>query len=362
MQELHTVKVALSHSSYEITIGIDSLTKLGEQVSALSAGRQAVLVSDEVVYKLYGQQVKESLVKAGFDVLVYTIPPGEEQKTWDNGEKLLTSMLTAGFNRDAIVAALGGGVVGDLAGFAASIYQRGICLVQIPTTLLAQVDSSVGGKVAVNHPLGKNMIGSFYQPKLVWADLTTLKSLPEREWRAGLAEVIKYGVIWDQHFFNFLEANAELLQKRETTIMEKIVNRSCQIKAEIVVKDEKEEGIRAILNFGHTIGHVLELVTKYKVYRHGEAVAIGMVAAAKLGANLGLCNETIEKRLRDLLGILGLPVDLPRIEPQLFLESMALDKKVKEKKLVFILPRDMGNVEIIKGIEPQKVLTLLGIK
>ncbi|MGI6225772.1 MAG: 3-dehydroquinate synthase, partial [Peptococcales bacterium] len=251
----------------------------------------------------------------------------------------------------ALVVALGGGVIGDLAGFVASIYQRGIDLIHLPTTLLAQVDSSIGGKVAVNHPLGKNMIGSFYQPLGVWADLSCLKTLPEREWQAGLAEVIKYGVIWDEGFFDFLAENALLLKRRDIDCAREVIFRSCQIKAAIVEQDEQEQGLRTLLNFGHTFGHALEKVTKYQVYRHGEAVAIGMSMASKLAVYLNLCEETVIEKLLFILGRIGLPVSMPEfVALEDILTSLNLDKKIRKKELVFVLPRSIGKVEIVKGI------------
>jgi len=351
MLELTKVNVPLEKRSYEISIGQKLLNNIGLELNKILNIGQVILVTNDVVFPYYGETVQKSLEEAGFEVLTQIIPDGEQYKSWQMAEKLLSQMLQARFNRDAVLVALGGGVIGDLAGFVASIYQRGIKFVQLPTSLLAQVDSSVGGKVAVNHPLGKNMIGSFYQPLGVWIDLDTLKTLPEREWRAGLAEIIKYGVIWDEQFFYFLESNVSLINERNLDVMQKIVKQCCEIKAEIVAGDEREENLRAILNFGHTIGHALENVTGYKEYRHGEAVAVGMVLAAKLAANMGLCNSQVVERLEQLLQNIGLPVSFPRkIALGKILEAMLLDKKVKDKEFVFILPQKIGQVKIVRGI------------
>ncbi|MDK2823672.1 MAG: 3-dehydroquinate synthase [Clostridia bacterium] len=350
MLDVTKVKVDLSDRTYDINIGQDILNNFGAQLINLTSGRQVILISNDLVYNYYGQQVKRSLERENFEVLVHIIPEGEEFKNWQMAGEILSILLEARFNRDAVMVALGGGVIGDLAGFVAAVYQRGIDFVQIPTTLLAQVDSSVGGKVAVNHPLGKNMIGAFHQPLLVWADLDTLVTLPEREWLAGLAEVVKYGVIWDEKFFYFLENNIQKLIKRDLNVAQKIISHSCAIKARIVSEDEKEQGLRAILNFGHTIGHAIEKVTEYKVYRHGETVAMGMVAATQLAINLNLCSDLTLNRLKNLLEKLGLPVSLPPVSIDNILDTLLLDKKVRNKKLVFVLPRKLGQVEIVKGI------------
>lgn len=359
MKDLRKVKVKTWRNDYDISIGSGILSAIGENLRNLVSGGQVIIVTNQLVYDLYGREVKESLLKAEFEVIVYFLPDGEEYKTWENCGQILTAMLTARLNRDAIMIALGGGVVGDIAGFAASIYQRGINYVQIPTTLLAQVDSSVGGKVAVNHPLGKNMVGSFHQPIAVWTELKTLKTLPEREWTAGLAEVIKYGLIWDETFFDFLEKNTDRLKQRDEKLSKEIIVRSCEIKGAIVGQDEREEGIRAILNFGHTIGHALEKATDYKLLRHGEGVAIGMVAAGNLAVSLNKCSHEVVQRIERILKDLGLPVAISAISPQEVLESIYLDKKVKDKQLVFVLPKEIGKVEIIKGIQQEQILKSL---
>jgi len=356
MSKVVNLKVELPDKEYVIKIGDNILDKFPLDLAQIKPSCQVILVSNTVVYNYYGIGIKEKLIQCGFEVLIYLLPDGEEYKTWRQAEDILSTLLEAGFNRDAVVIALGGGVVGDLAGFVASIYQRGIDLVQIPTTLLAQVDSSIGGKVAVNHPLGKNMIGAFHQPLGVWADACTLKTLTNREWIAGLAEVVKYGVIWDEVFFEFLENNIDGIKNRYLDSVKQLIVRSCQIKAEIVSQDEKEQGLRAVLNFGHTIGHALEKVTSYKVYRHGEAVAIGMVFAVKIAVHLEMCSKEVLDRLELLLNKLGLPISIPsNVDSNAILQSLYLDKKVRDKELVFIMPRKIGQVEIVKGILPQAV-------
>ncbi|MFZ7101913.1 MAG: 3-dehydroquinate synthase [Peptococcaceae bacterium] len=359
MENSAKVQIKLPFKKYDIIIGANILNDFGKNLRRLLTGGQVVLVSNEPVYSFYGKQVENSLLSEGFAVIKHILPDGEEYKTWGNAGGILTSMLEEGLNRDSVVVALGGGVIGDIAGFAAAIYQRGVCFAQIPTTLLAQVDSSVGGKVAVNHPLGKNMIGSFYQPVIVWSDLNTLHTLPEREWIAGLAEVIKYGVIWDEDFFNTLEKNAVLLKKRDQEFSKYIIRRSCEIKGEIVSQDEKDEGIRNILNLGHTIGHALEKVTDYKVLRHGEGVAIGMVAAGDLAVNLNKCSPVVLERIKNLFISVGLPVSISAVSTSSVMESLYLDKKIKDKQLVFILPQKIGKVAIIKGLTQEEILKSL---
>ena len=281
MTILKELTVALGARSYPIEIGTGLLEQCGQRIAPLVKGRQAAIVTDSNVGPLYSAVVQNSLEQQGFDVTVVTIPAGESSKSWQQAERILTVLLEHRFHRDACVIALGGGVVGDLAGFVASVYQRGIAFVQIPTSLLAQVDSSVGGKVAVNHALGKNMIGSFYQPRLVLVDLNTLQTLEQRHWQNGLAEVVKYGVIYDAEFFRFLQQNATSVLQRDLAAAAEVIANCCRLKAEVVALDETEGGVRAKLNYGHTIGHGLELAGHYKGYLHGEAVAVGMVLAAR---------------------------------------------------------------------------------
>ena len=360
MNVLQTVQVALGTRSYDIEIGTGLLAHCGEKIASLVKGRQAAIVTDSNVGPLYADTVQRSLEQQGFQVVTITVAAGEPSKSWDNAETILTRLLEQQFHRDSCVIALGGGVVGDLAGFVASIYQRGVDFVQIPTSLLAQVDSSVGGKVAVNHALGKNMIGSFYQPKIVLIDLDTLQTLEQRHWQNGLAEVVKYGVIYDGVFFAFLQQHVQSLLQRDVTYSAEMVANCCRLKAEVVALDETEGGVRAKLNYGHTIGHGLELAGHYQGYLHGEAVAVGMVLAARYAWQQGLCDGSIEQALLDLLQQFHLPTTVDRaLSRDEILQSMLLDKKVQDGALVFILPRAMGTVDIVKGVPQGDIAALL---
>lgn len=360
MQLMKIVHVALGTRSYDIEIGTGLLQSCGEKIAALLKGRQAMIVTDSNVGPLYADIVQNSLEAQNFQVEVYTIPAGEASKTWQNAEAILTALLEKQYHRDACVIALGGGVVGDLAGFVASVYQRGIAFVQIPTSLLAQVDSSVGGKVAVNHALGKNMIGSFYQPKAVLIDVDVLATLEQRHWQNGLAEVVKYGVIYDAAFFQFLMQNAEGILSRDTALSVEVIAACCNMKAEVVAQDETETGMRAKLNFGHTIGHGLELAGHYQGYLHGEAVAAGMVLAARYAKEKHLCESHVETAIKTLLQQFHLPTGADAALPLAdILNGMMLDKKVQDGQLVLILPTAIGQVEPIKGVPLSDMEALL---
>ncbi|MGD0622659.1 MAG: 3-dehydroquinate synthase [Thermacetogeniaceae bacterium] len=355
---MERLTVDLGERSYQILIGFAELDQLGANLRALNLANRICLVTNTTVGKLYGGRVKSVLADSGYTVSYYEAPDGEGYKTLQSAAAIYDHMVDAGMERGSAVVALGGGVAGDLAGFVAATYMRGVTLIQVPTTLLAQVDSSVGGKVAVNHPRGKNLIGCFYQPRLVFADLQTLRTLPEREIKAGMAEVIKYGVIWDAKFFAFLEQHLERLLGLAPEVLMEAVRRSCAIKAEIVSRDEYEQGLRGILNFGHTIGHALESLTGYKVYRHGEAVAAGMVAAATVAAHRGMLEAADRERLVSLLRRTGLPVSIPYPDRDI-LELLPHDKKVRLGKPRFVLPLQIGKVEICDGIENGEILSAL---
>jgi 3-dehydroquinate synthase len=350
------IGIDLGNRSYQIMIGNGLLEQLGKHLKVFELTPRVLLVTNPVVGSLYGAVAETAFKNAGFEVIRAEIPDGEEYKSLATAEKLYDLAYTRELDRRSPVVALGGGVVGDLAGFVAATYLRGVPFIQLPTTLLAQVDSSVGGKVAVNHPRGKNIIGAFYQPRLVLADLDVLKTLDPREVRAGLAEVIKYGVIADQAFFAWLEENMERLLALEAEPMAHAVAVSCRIKAQVVQEDETEQGRRAILNFGHTLGHALEALTGYTAYRHGEAVAVGMAAAARLAVALGMFPEGNAARVINLIRRAGLPVEIP---PQLsssdLLASMRRDKKVLAGRLTFVLPVDIGRVEIFRDV-PEEVV------
>ena len=353
------VAVDLGERSYTITIGYDILEKCTWELGTFPVEKEAFLLSDRVVYKHHGYFLEKLLVAQGFNVRTFLLPPGEEAKSWEQAGKILERMLAENLGRKAPVLALGGGVVGDLAGFVAALYRRGVPLIQIPTTLLAQVDSSVGGKVAVNHSLGKNMLGTFYQPLAVWADLRTLDTLSDSEWRAGLAEVIKYGVIWDETFFAFLESRTPEILRRDPAVLPEIIQRCCQIKAEVVSLDEKDEGLRNILNFGHTLGHALESATHYQEYRHGEAVAIGMCGAMELAHALGMIEKETASRVRNILERWGLPTSFPAKFLETVIQNLIYDKKVSAKKILFILPSAIGKVEMVRDIPPEIIRSVV---
>ncbi|MDH7577842.1 MAG: 3-dehydroquinate synthase [Bacillota bacterium] len=355
---METLQVSLGARSYPILIGSSILSELGSYLVSLNLSPRIFVVTNETVGEIYGERVSDALAKAGFEVLYHELPDGEEYKSLDSASRLYTCALESGLDRQSALVALGGGVIGDLAGFVAATFLRGIPLVQVPTTLLAQVDSSVGGKVAVNHPKGKNMIGCFYQPLLVFTDVATLKTLHLRELRSGLAEVIKYGVIWDEGFFRFLEEHIDQVFAFNQEILSEIIKQSCSIKAKIVEKDERESGLRAILNFGHTIGHALETLAGYRVYRHGEAVSMGMVAAATLAVRKGLMDSEDRDRLVALLERAGLPTRLPCAAGEIQ-AVLPRDKKVLHGKLRFVLPLALGHVEIFSELEPDEIRVAL---
>ncbi len=355
---MERLKVDLGERSYEILIGFADLDRLGASLGALNLDKHLCLITNTTVGRLYGSRVRSVLADAGYTVSYYEAPDGEEYKTLQSATAIYDHMVGAGMERNSAVVALGGGVVGDLAGFVAATYMRGVPLVQVPTTLLAQVDSSVGGKVAVNHPRGKNLIGCFYQPRLVLVDLQTLGTLPEREIRAGMAEVIKYGVIWDVTFFAFLEQRLDRILSLEPDALMKAVRQSCAIKAEIVSRDEREQGLRAILNFGHTVGHALESLTNYQVYRHGEAIAAGMAVAASLAVSRGLLGVADKERLVSVLRRSGLPVSFPYPVREV-MGLMSHDKKVLKGKPRFILPLKIGQVEICSDLEDEEIMDAL---
>lgn len=340
---MHTLTVSLGERSYPILIGA-GLLRSRELLAAQLSGRDAVLISNTVVAPLYAQLIKHSL--EGQRVLEVILPDGEQHKTLATASRVFDVLIANRIGRDAVVLALGGGVVGDLAGFVAACYQRGVDLVQMPTTLLAHVDSSVGGKTAVNHPGGKNMIGAFHQPRAVIADTDLLQTLPDRELRAGLAEVIKYGLICDPAFFYWIEANIDALLARSPQALSHAIYRSCQIKAQIVARDEREQGERALLNLGHTFGHAIESATGYVDWQHGEAVGTGMLIAAEMSQRLGNIDPAVVGRLRALLQRAGLPVDAPRIGAARAFDYMSVDKKVHAGRVRLVLLAGLGRAVV----------------
>ena len=334
------VNIDLGDRSYPIEITVRGLENLCQH-AALPSAASALIVSNNVVWPLYGAALGAELQQRYAKVYSVQLPDGEEHKNWQTLNLIFDALLKHGCDRKTVLFALGGGVIGDMTGFAAACYMRGVPFVQVPTTLLAQVDSSVGGKTGINHPLGKNMIGAFYQPRLVVCDLATLDTLPERELSAGLAEVIKYGPIADMEFMAWQEASMDALRARDRTALAHAVRRSCEIKAWVVGQDERESGLRAILNFGHTFGHAIEAGMGYGVWLHGEAVGAGMVMAAELSLRMGLVDEKFVLRLRNLIQRAGLPVKAPVLDPSdnagRYLELMRVDKKAESGEIRFVL-------------------------
>ena len=337
---------------YPIMLGSGILGS--DRVLAPYVGTRALLVSNATVAEHYLEDARRGLGAASVDVVL--IGDGERFKTLDTYATILDELIGKRHSRSTTVVALGGGVVGDVAGFAAATYQRGVGLVQVPTTLLAQVDSSVGGKTAVNHAAGKNLIGAFYQPRAVVADVAVLRTLPDREYRAGLAEVVKYGVIADSGFFAWLEQSMDALLRREPEALLHAVRRSCEIKAEVVADDEREQGRRAILNFGHTFGHAIEAETGYADYLHGEAVAIGMRMAADLSATLGRASSQEAGRLRRLLERAGLPVEADGVAAPAMLETMGMDKKAVDGRIRLVLCDGIGRVSVVADTPDELIL------
>jgi 3-dehydroquinate synthase len=344
---LHRVPIQLGDRSYPITIGAGRLSDPSTW-TVVPSSAQALIVTNTTVAPLYARALEAALASKHRAIRVVALPDGEEHKTWQTLNLIFDALLEHACDRKTVIYALGGGVVGDMAGFAAASYMRGVPYVQVPTTLLAQVDSSVGGKTAINHPLGKNMIGAFYQPQLVVCDLQTLMTLPDRELSAGLAEVIKYGPIADMAFLDWIESNIDALMRRETAVLAHAVKRSCELKAWVVEQDERESNLRAILNFGHTFGHAIEAGLGYGEWLHGEAVGCGMVMALRLSYRLGLVDAAFVKRLTDLLQHAGLPTVGPQLGADRYLELMRVDKKAEAGEIKFVVIDKPGSA-IVRG-------------
>lgn len=356
------IPVKLPQNPYNIDVAPGQLSNLGDKVKQLNIGKKILVISNPEIFNYYGETTLKSLKNAGFEVNYHLIRAGESYKNLHSITKIYDTALNHRLERSSTMVALGGGVIGDMTGFAAATWLRGINFIQIPTSLLAMVDASVGGKTGVNHPQGKNLIGAFYQPKLVYIDPLVLKTLPEREFRAGMAEVIKYGIIWDQDLFSQLE-NASRLDNLESIsedLLNTIITRSCQAKADVVSQDEKEAGLRAILNYGHTIGHAIESLTNYDTFVHGEAVAIGMVAAGKIALSLKLWTETEAQRQYQLIEKTGLPTQIPNhLNVDSIIEILQSDKKVKAGKVNFILPTQIGKVIITDQVSSELLKELI---
>lgn len=358
---VRTVHVSLGERSYDIHVGTGLLPRLGEWCRELGLSRRAAVITDTRVAEHHLEAVMRSLRAAGFDPVAVTVPAGEGSKQWRQVQRCHDALAAARLERRSLVVALGGGVVGDLAGFVAATYLRGVPFVQVPTTLLAQVDSSVGGKVGINLRAGKNLVGAFYQPRLVVADLETLGTLPEREYRAGLAEVIKYGAIADAALLGLVESGMDRLLRKDPGVLEPVVARCCEIKAEVVSADEREGGRREILNFGHTIGHAWEALAGYGRWLHGEAIAVGQVLEAELSCRrLGLARDDRD-RLERVLAAAGLPTRVrwtgPRVDR--LLEVMRLDKKVRDGRIRFVLLPELGRAEWGHVVEEAQIREVL---
>jgi 3-dehydroquinate synthase len=357
------IEVKLPQLSYAIEIAAGSLDRLGDRLQPLNLGQKILVVSNPEIFQLYGERAIASLTSAGFTVAHHILKSGEQYKTLESIQGIYDTALEFRLERSSTMVALGGGVVGDMTGFAAATWLRGIHFVQVPTTLLAMVDASIGGKTGVNHPQGKNLIGAFYQPRFVCIDPDVLATLPEREFRAGMAEVIKYGVIWDAELFRQLEAADRLaaMADIDVALLEEILVRSCQAKADVVGQDEKESGLRAILNYGHTIGHAVESLTGYTQVIHGEAVGIGMVAVSRLAMALGMWDAESDRRQLALIEKAGLPTEIPDgLQIEEIISSLQLDKKVKAGKVRFVLPTQIGAVEISDRVTADLIRQVLG--
>ena len=354
---MERLKVELGERSYPIEIA-SGLLQLPEVLAQTIKGKRVMIVTNTVVAPLYLEQVTRLL--SGFQVEHLILPDGEAYKTLATFEQIMSALLASNHGRDSTLIALGGGVIGDLVGFAAASYQRGIPFIQIPTTLLSQVDSSVGGKTAVNHPLGKNMIGAFYQPRQVVIDTECLKTLPAREFAAGMAEVIKYGIIWDADFFSWLEANMSRLQQLDTDTLSYAIRRCCEIKAEVVGQDETEQGVRALLNLGHTFGHAIEAEQGYGNWLHGEAVAAGMMLAAATAEARNELDASQMARIRNLLLTANLPIHAPsEMDFEAFIRHMRRDKKVLAGKLRLVLPIGIGRAQVVADVSDAQLLAVI---
>jgi 3-dehydroquinate synthase len=352
------VKLELGAGGYEVRVGTGLLPRIGLWLKEKGFSGKAVIITDAVVKELYADALYTGLANAGFNVTVLDVPAGEDQKSLVIAGRLYNKLTAAYAERTTPVLALGGGVIGDLAGFVAATYMRGVPLVHVPTTLLAQVDSSIGGKTAVDHGRLKNVIGLFYQPIMVVADVETLRTLPPAELINGMAEVIKHAAIRDNHFFQFLDAHMEKIRLLDLSVLQTVVLENARIKAEVVEKDEKETGMRAILNYGHTIGHAVETVSGFEL-KHGQAVAIGMVAAARIANRMHILNADDLNKLEDIVKEAGLPVKMPDLDVRQVIEVMKHDKKVQQDRLRFVLLKSIGHAFVTDDVSPALVEEVL---
>ena len=354
------LRVNLGDRSYDIAIGRGLLASSGSFIADRLDCRHAVVITDDHVRTPHGEAVLAGLASRGMRADLLVVPAGEPSKCPGEAERLWNRLVELRAGRKTAIVAVGGGVVGDLAGFVAATFARGLALVQVPTSVIAQVDSSVGGKVGVNLPLAKNIVGAFWQPRGVLIDTQVLDTLPEREYRSGLAEVVKYGVILDADFFEYLERNVAAILQRQPDVLAHLIERSCRLKADVVEQDEREEtGLRAVLNYGHTFCHAIETVAGYGRFLHGEAVSIGMVCASRLAERLGRSDGSLTRRQCDLLAALGLPVAVAGLDPDVLLAAMQRDKKVQHGELRFVLPSRLGRVELVGQVDSSLVRQVL---
>jgi 3-dehydroquinate synthase len=353
------IAVNLGPATYEIVVERDALGTVGPRLRALGAGARAAVVSAPAILRLYGKRVVESLEAAGLAVATVEVPDGEAAKTLAVAAHCWDALLGAGLDRTSTVLALGGGAVGDLAGFVAATYMRGVNFIPLPTTVLAQVDAAIGGKTAIDHPRAKNLVGAFHQPRLVLVDPRTVTTLPDRQFRSGLAEIVKHGIVLDARYFDDVEGSVAPLLARDLPTLERIIGGSCRLKASVVERDEREADLRQVLNYGHTIGHALEAATGYGRFAHGEAVALGIVAEARLARRLGLAGpETVERQERLLAGV-GLPTAAPALDTEAVLAAVSHDKKARDGRVPFVLAPAIGQFRLVYDVNMADVRSVI---
>jgi 3-dehydroquinate synthase len=353
------IPVHLGARSYDIVVERGALASVGARLRALGVGSRAAVFTDPGIARRYGRTVTESLAGAGFTVSVVELPDGEAAKALAVAADGWDHCVAAALDRSSTIVALGGGAVGDLAGFVSATYMRGTNFVQLPTTVLAQVDASSGGKTAIDHPKGKNLIGAFHQPRLVIVDTATADSLPEREYRSGLAEVVKHGIVLEAAYFEDVEASAEALARREPAVVDRVIAGSCRLKASVIERDERESDLRMVLNYGHTIGHAIEAATGFARLTHGEAVSLGMVAEAALAVRLGVASLATRQRQERLLERIGLPTRTAALDPAIVLDAMTRDKKSRDGRVPFVLAPEIGRFKVVDGVSAEDVRAAL---
>jgi 3-dehydroquinate synthase len=359
MGAMHVIPVNLGARSYRILVGTGTLTEVGRELTSLRVGQRVALITEPSILERHGAPVLDSLRSAGFDVTTMMVPGGEEAKTLAVASRLWDAFADARIDRSSTVLTLGGGAIGDVAGFAAATYMRGVNFAQMPTTLLAQVDASSGGKTAIDHPRAKNLIGAFHQPRVVFVDPGVLRTLPERDYRSGLAEVIKHGIILDREYFDDVEASREALLARDMPTLERVVAGSCRIKASVVEQDERDTELRNVLNYGHTLGHAIEAATGYVRWTHGEAVSLGMAAEARLAEQLGVADAESRARQVDVLQAVGLPVKGSGAPAAAVMEALTRDKKGKDGRVPFVLSPEIGKFRMVHDVPSSAILETL---